>query len=419
MHICFFEDTHYHQFFPLTYFRAVFELRSGIFQLWERIARFIPRTKIAFFVRDHIAPVVQERFPNIPVNSPINDDCLFLNGRWLGEQTLLKEFLKHQKQSLVFTKGDVVVAAFLLASDVAKVQTRNNTYVLSSEYFKGIPTVETDAELAEYPWELLRKNAVLIENDFSFIVQKKKKRISAKVSKNVILLKRNNIIVESGAFLFPSVVLDATKGPIYIDSQVKVLPHAFIEGPCAILNSTLIKSGTQIYEGTTLGPWCKVGGEVEESIFHGYSNKQHSGFVGHSYIGSWVNLGAGTNTSDLKNNYSSVVVTMGSQTIDTGLQFLGLIIGDHSKSSINTMFNTGTIVGVSSSVLGGKFPPKYIPSFTWQNLDGSFVEYDLEKALKVAERVMARRKYPFTEEEQKLFRAVFQETQNERQRQAV
>jgi UDP-N-acetylglucosamine diphosphorylase/glucosamine-1-phosphate N-acetyltransferase len=164
---------------------------------------------------------------------------------------------------------------------------------------------------------------------------------------------------------------------------------------------------------------CKVGGEVEESIIHGYSNKQHAGFLGHAYIGAWVNLGADTNNSDLKNNYGKVTVQIGNQLVDTGLQFVGLTMGDHSKSAINSMFNTGTVVGVSSNIFGSGFPPKYVPSFSWGAAGETFTTFSIDRAIEVARRMMARRKIELTATEEKLFRKIFELTSPERKRQGM
>ena len=203
-------------------------------------------------------------------------------------------------------------------------------------------------------------------------------------------LGKKNIFIENGAVIYPGSVPDAKDGPIYIGKNVKIFPQSTIIGPACILDGSSIKAGAQIYENTTIGPVCKIGGEVEESIIHGYSNKQHAGFLGHAYLASWINLGPGTDYSDLKNNYSSVKVQVGTEKVDTGLTFVGLTMGDHSKSAIGTTFNTGTVVGAVAISLDW-FPPKYIPSFTWCGEQKMFTVYDVEKAIGVARVVMARR----------------------------
>ncbi|MDP2365630.1 MAG: transferase, partial [Ignavibacteria bacterium] len=192
-------------------------------------------------------------------------------------------------------------------------------------------------------------------------------------------------------------------------------PNAVIEGPCFIGESSKIKSGAAIYENVSIGKVCKVGGEVEQSIFMDYSNKQHAGFIGHSYIGSWVNLGADTNNSDLKNNYSKIKVKLSSKEVDTGSQFIGLMIGDHSKSAINTMFNTGTVVGFSCNIFAAGFPEKYIPSFTWGGDDLSTV-YDIKKAIETAIVVTSRRKIDFEKKDELMFNTIFGLTKTDREK---
>jgi UDP-N-acetylglucosamine diphosphorylase/glucosamine-1-phosphate N-acetyltransferase len=208
-------------------------------------------------------------------------------------------------------------------------------------------------------------------------------------------------------------VLDAEDGPIFIDEGATIMANASLQGPLFVGAKSTIKMGAKIYEGTSIGPVCKVGGEVEESIFHAYSNKQHEGFLGHAYLGEWVNLGADTNNSDLKNNYGTVRVHIDGKTIDSGLLFVGLFMGDHAKSGINTMFNTGTVVGVMSNVFGADYPDKLVPSFAWGGA-ASCETYACEKALQVARRVMARRNRELTKAQEAVLRQVFELTAHER-----
>jgi UDP-N-acetylglucosamine diphosphorylase/glucosamine-1-phosphate N-acetyltransferase len=209
-----------------------------------------------------------------------------------------------------------------------------------------------------------------------------------------------------GSVLKPGAVVDASAGPVIIGSGVEVMPNAVIEGPCFIGRGSRIKIGGKIYGQTSIGPQCKVGGEVECSIILGYVNKQHDGFLGHSYLGRWVNLGADTNTSDLKNNYGAVRVTLEGREIDTGRTFLGSLIGDHAKTGINTMLNTGSAVGVAANVFGGGFPSKSIPAFAWGGFDRESV-YRLDDALDVARKVMARRGVEMTPADETLLRYLF------------
>ncbi len=202
-------------------------------------------------------------------------------------------------------------------------------------------------------------------------------------------------------------MIDSDAGPVIIENGGTIMPNAVIIGPVYIGKKCTIKANAKIYEGTSIGQISKVGGEVEESIIHEYSNKQHEGFLGHAYIGSWCNLGADTNNSDLKNNYGPVTIVMDKEKINTGETFVGLFMGDHSKSGINTMFNTGTVVGFCSNVFGAGYLPKYIPSFSWLDAQKGITPYKLEKAIEVAKKVMKRRDIKFTSVDNNIFKYLF------------
>ena len=229
----------------------------------------------------------------------------------------------------------------------------------------------------------------------------------------VNFVNKKNIFIGKDVDIKPGVVLDASTGPIYIEKNVTIFPNAVIQGPFYIGESSKIKSCATIYPNVSIGKVCKVGGEVEDTIIHPFSNKQHSGFLGHSYLGSWINLGADTNNSDLQNNYGSIKVQVNGRHIDSGKQFVGLMMGDHSKTAINTMFNTGTVVGFSSNVFGAGFPPKYIPSFGWGGSD-SMKEYKLVKAIETAKAVFARRDKNFEKDDEEMFETIFNLTKEER-----
>jgi UDP-N-acetylglucosamine diphosphorylase/glucosamine-1-phosphate N-acetyltransferase len=262
-----------------------------------------------------------------------------------------------------------------------------------------------------YPWDLVHHNPEQIKQDFKFF--NLGGQILGAVLPHATLIKEENIYIAHGAVIKPGAVLDAGDGPIFIDQDAVVMANACVQGPLFLGSRSAIKMGAKIYEGTSIGEVCKVGGEVEESIIHSHSNKQHEGFLGHSYLGQWVNIGADSNTSDLKNNYSTVRVHINGEMVDSGLMFVGLTMGDHSKCGINTMFNTGSVVGVMSNVFGSGYSDKYIPSFTWGGIESS-EEYALEKALEVARRVMERRKIALTSDMRDMLRRVFEMTTSER-----
>ena len=378
--ICIYEDEHSANLFPLTYTRPVFELLCGTMTLGERIRKFFPEANLVFKCREYLIPTLKEKYPSIPINLLIEGECLYLNGAVLFDEKLFAKIISDRNLSL----------------------THNETTVA---FWNGLSTKKEfcDALVIRYPWDLIKHNSGMITRDFD------RAKIEGKLHDGVHLVNESSIAVGKNSVIKPGVVLDAEHGPVIIGDNVTIMPNAVVEGPCYIGDRSVIKVGAKIYESTSIGPVCKVGGEVEASIVHRYSNKQHDGFLGHSYIGEWCNLGADTNTSDLKNNYGNVKMDVNGKEIDTGSLFVGLMMGDHSKSGINTMFNTGTTVGVSSNVFGAGFPPKTIPSFAW--VEGKDVQgYRLDKAIEVARTVMARRKVTMTENYEKLLKYIFEIT---------
>ncbi len=290
--------------------------------------------------------------------------------------------------------------------------------VLTISDFSGLIKEDADVEVIDYPWALIHFNQRELIADYRRLVGNNKSSDQVKIYDGAYFLEKENIYMEDGAVIYPGVVLDASDGPIFIGENVKILPNASIQGPAFIGDNSIIKMGATLYHNTNVGRICKVGGEVEDSVIHSFSNKQHEGFLGHSYLGSWVNLGAGTSNSDLKNNYGTIKVTINGEIIDTGSQFVGLTMGDHSKSAINTTFNTGSVVGVCCNIFGAGFPPRYVPSFSWGGTD-ALTTYDLERSLEVARRVEARRNLKMTPVADKLFRKVFDLTREERRRRGM
>lgn len=408
--ICLFEDPQYVNLLPLAYTRPVYDLRCGIHTLREKIRRAYPKAHLALLCRPYLANLVRQQNPGVEVNEVRESSILLINGRVLADDRFSKT-IPLRGNDAMYLVGNVVVAVRINAAKGNSLQ-HDFSERFDAEHFSEIEKIQVAVDLIDYPWDLVNANGAQIVADYKAVVGKKKSK--GKVNTGVHLLNRRNIFIDSGAIIKPGVVLDAENGPIYIGKNVKILPNAVVEGPVFIGSHTLVKSGAKIYESTSIGEMCKVGGEVEASIIHSFSNKQHDGFLGHSYLGMWCNLGADTNTSDLKNNYGSVRVRINGQTVDSGSQFVGLIMGDHSKCGINTMFNTGTVSGVSSNVFGAGFPPKSIPSFVWGGADG-METYDLEKSLEVARRVMARRNVAMTGTDEDVLKRIFDLTMRERQ----
>jgi UDP-N-acetylglucosamine diphosphorylase/glucosamine-1-phosphate N-acetyltransferase len=348
------------------------------------------------------------------VNRLPEDDIWFINGRLIPDQGIIDCVRRQRRESTCFVQAGQIVLAFIKRRDLARVLTGIVSDVVSSTTFAGFPTDEIVSDVFSYPWELVNCTAVEIERDFVRLKKSRKfHRKSGGGLSGIHILNKKDVVIGKDSVLKPGAVLDATRGPIIIGSSATVMSNAVIEGPAFIGNNSIIKAGARIYHGTSIGAHCKVGGEVEASVIQGFSNKQHDGFLGHSYLGSWVNIGADTNTSDLKNTYGTVKVYINGSQVDSESQFVGLYMGDHSKTGINTMFNSGTVAGVSCNVYGAGFPPKFIPSFSWGE-PGELVEYDLEKSLETARRVMARRDVELTPAYEKIYRNVFHLTEHER-----
>jgi len=416
MQLCVFEDKKTSNFFPLTYSRPVYDLICGYTSLKDKIFRLFPTVKHSLHCRIYLENITIQSNRGILVNSIEDDECLFINGRILADGNLIKLLARKKKENIVYTSGDTLIAAYLSGSKLDSFKKRLGDSI-DKENFERIHTETLEQKTFEYLWDLINYNAKELNKEFEIQFNKKKrknqKRITGKVFDGVHLVEKKEIIIEKGAALKPGVVIDASKGPVFIDKNAEVFANAVIEGPVYIGESSKIKSAATIYENVSIGKVCKVGGEVEGVIIMPYSNKQHSGFLGHAYLGSWVNLGADTNNSDLKNNYGNVKVHINGKLIDSDSRFLGLMMGDHSKTAINTMFNTGTVVGFSCNIFGAGFPRTIIPSFTWGGAGISKI-YSFDKSIEVAQIVMSRRNITMTEEDKKLFQRIFELTKKER-----
>jgi UDP-N-acetylglucosamine diphosphorylase/glucosamine-1-phosphate N-acetyltransferase len=402
--ICIFEDINYSKLYPLTYLRPVYDLRCGILTLKEKILHYFPRKPIILHCREYLAGIVKKQNPGAKLNKVIYENCIFINGRVLADKQFIEQITLGG--DCVYICRDTLVAAKVSG----KIKLNLSSSSLSVSDFNGIPAKKINVKIINYPWDLITYNGEQITSDFKLFTEKiTGSKIKSELSTGTYLINENNIFIDKGAKIKPGVVLDADEGPIYIGKNVVILPNSVIEGPAFIGNDTIIKIGAKIYKNTSIGEVCKVGGEVEDSIIHSYSNKQHDGYLGHSYLGSWINLGAGTNNSDLKNNYGNIRVTINNEEVDTGFMFAGLTMGDHSKCSINTMFNTGTVTGIFCNIFGTGFPKKYLPSFTWGGCETS-TAYDIDKAINMAKRTMARRNIKLSSAEEKAIRYLLKVT---------
>ena len=413
MRVAIFEDHCAPDFAPIALLRPVFELLCGQFSARERAVRFLPVDDWAVFVRDELAAVYREEHPEARVNDLDwlrGGPTLLLNGRWLADPKTLPlcdpDAAGLIDGSVVFLTLDPLELPLL---------TGDNWDEALSHIARTRRRVTAPGGLARYPWDLIHHNAEQLRLDFA--ARKFGPSQAADLGPQVAVLgDLGNVFVDPTASIDPFVVIDARKGPVSIDAGAMIQAFTRLEGPCHIgRKSQLFRANVR--EGTTIGPVCRVGGEIEESILHGYVNKYHDGFLGHSYVCPWVNLGALTTNSDLKNDYSAVKVPLSGETIDSGEMKVGCFIGDHTKTAIGSLFNTGTSVGVMCLILpDGELLPKHIPSFSriWH---GELIEgLPLERGLATARAALERRNVELTDALEQLLRRIHFQTLTERTR---
>ena len=411
MEICIFEDGKSTDLEPLNYTRPVYDLVCGMTMIRKKILRLFPGVPYSLHTRPYLNDFFSERNPEIAVNKISSDSCLFINGRILPPVNFKELIQFDKKEDKLFVCQNQIVAAKVSGKNLDNIKANlNNELYLS--LFDGIAQEAIEIPFINYSWDLTRYHADEMKKDYDAIFAPiQPERIRGTIADGVHLVNKKDIFIDEGAVIKAGVVIDACNGPVVIGQNSIVNANSVIEGPVYVGKSSQIKPLSVIYDNVSIGNVCKIGGEVEYSIIQSYSNKQHQGFLGHAYLGSWVNLGADTNCSDLKNNYSLIKAYANGKDIDTGLQFLGIIMGDHVKSGINTMFNTGTVVGFCSNIFGAEFPEKYIPSFAW----GKSGIYDLQRSLDTAKKVMLRRNQVMSAHEEKLFQYIYWVTQSERE----
>ena len=369
---------------PFTYTRPVADIRIGILTIREKWELLLGTTTTTV-TEDYLS----DKYPMVEM-----DNNVMINGSYLPNEVLVNQ-VKNLKENQAVFDGNTIVAFYSLEDQEIDLDT--------------FEVIQSKAPLLkiETTWDIFSKNAAAIESDFKLLTAN---RTSAPIPEKTVAFNPEAIFIEDGAQL-PLCVLNATNGPIYIGKNSEIMEGSMVRGPFALCEGSTLKMGTKIYGPTTVGPHSKVGGEVNNSVFLGYANKGHDGFLGNSVIGEWCNLGADTNNSNLKNNYAEVRLWSyeTENFAKTGLQFCGLMMGDHSKCGINTMFNTGTVVGVSANIFGSGFPRNFIPSFSWGGSKG-FTSYLTSKAFEVAEVVMKRRGVEFTAQESAILEHVFEQS---------
>jgi len=374
---------------PFTYTRPVADIRIGILTIREKWEKYLGLTTTTI-----TEEYLEEKYPMVEM-----EENILLNASFCPTETLVNKIKNLSKNEAIF-KGDDVIAFF----------TTDSQEQVNFEEYKQI---EFEEELIQVKntWDIFSLNDIAIQQDFDLITEG---RESASIPEGTRYLNKENIFIEEGAEI-TFATLNASTGPIYIGKDAIIMENSAIRGPFAMCDHAVVKLGTKIFGATTLGPYCKVGGEINNAVLFGYSSKGHDGYLGNSVLGEWCNLGADTNNSNLKNNYAEVKLWNyeTGRFAKTGLQFCGLMMGDHSKCGINTMFNTGTVVGVSTNLFGSGFPRNFIPSFSWGGASG-FTEYKTNKVFEVVEIVMKRKELIFEEIDKRILEHVFEVTQQYR-----
>jgi UDP-N-acetylglucosamine diphosphorylase/glucosamine-1-phosphate N-acetyltransferase len=380
--ILFDQEQSWKNLLPLTYTRPVSEIRIGILTIKEKWDLEL-NTVCSYLTKSYL----NHKFP---LKEETNS--LFINGSLCPNTSLINE-IKKLKPQQVLLKNNVILALVGASKDL------NAIHAIEKIEFSG------EILFVKNVWDVFQKNGDALKLDFELLTKNKR---SQPLSNSVTVIGDKNLVfLEEGAKA-EACILNTTAGPIYLAKDAEIMEGSVVRGPFSLGENSALKLSTKIYGPTTIGPHCKVGGEVNNSVIFGYTNKAHDGFLGNSVVAEWCNLGADTNNSNLKNNYGNVKLFNYSQTkmIDSGLQFCGLIMGDHSKSGINTMFNTGTVVGVAANIFGGGFPDTHIPSFSWGGSEG-FEIYRLEKLFETAEKVFERRSLKFNTTEKEILTSVF------------
>ncbi len=385
MNYILFDGSVRNQLLPFTYTRPVADLRVGILTIREKWERMLGYTTSSV-TEDYLV----DKFPMVEFN-----DNVFINASIIPSENLVNMVSNLSENKAIFLNNEPI--AFFAKKDQ---EVNFETYDVIEYSFKDIIKIE-------HNWDIFKFNGEAIKKDFQLVTSG---RDSQPIPETTSVFNESQIFIEEGAVL-PLCSLNATDGPIYIGKDSEIMEGSLIRGPFALCNNATIKMGAKIYGPTTIGPYSKMGGEINNCVIFGYSNKGHDGFLGNSVVGEWCNLGADTNNSNLKNNYAEVRLwdyeTEGFA--KTGLQFCGLMMGDHSKCGINTMFNTGTVIGVSANIFGSGFPRNFIPSFSWGGYSG-MITYKTEKAFEVAKVVMERRNELFTEIDRQILEYIFEET---------
>jgi UDP-N-acetylglucosamine diphosphorylase/glucosamine-1-phosphate N-acetyltransferase len=393
MHYILFDGSARNQFLPFTHTRPIADIRCGIMTMRQRWEHFTDNTTSTATVE-----YLQKVFPQSS-----NKEQIYINAALFATTEL---FLAIQQ----LQDGEALVSDNIILAIRTGKTLKNETDFEDLSAFNPIP-FNGSIQLLKKVWDIFGLNGKAIASDFALLT---KDRQSQPLPAYVTAINPSNIFIEEGAKIYPCII-NAEAGPVYIGKDAEIMEGCIIRGAFAMCEHSVLKMAAKVYSNTTLGPGCKVGGEVSNVVFFANSNKGHDGFLGNAVIGEWCNLGADSNCSNLKNNYDIVKIWDEHQmkSVHTGLQFCGLMMGDHSKCGINTMFNTGTVVGVSCNLYGAGFPKVFVPSFSWGD-HVKMVVYNINKAIETANRMMERRGLTLSEAEKEVLQYIFDQTENAR-----
>lgn len=420
MNIIVFEDGLHDNFYPLSLTKPLWELRSGLYSFRERLEIFVrnePKLVDAglhFFTREYLAPYFRERYPRLPINDYSvfdgDSECFFLNAVTYPSGSVFAI-----ETNSVVMMGNVPVAARVSADRMRKPADSIPAMLadcgLAVIEYDGLPEGTGKGRKTEYIWDLMDSNPWALRNDYAMSGFAGNGHLRKDVT---ISGDATQVYIEDGAVFDPFVFIDASEGPVYIGSGTKINSFSRIEGPCMIGRQCVIY-GAKIRSGTSIGSFCRIGGEVEQSIFHGFSNKYHDGFIGHSYIGEWINMGAMTTNSDLKNNYTNVKVHTPASRKKTGKTKIGCFMGDFVKTSIGTLINTGASIGPGAILVhAGNLTPCHIPSFCWYVNGETGRPLLFDDFIVICRKAMGRRNAEVSEELMALLRTVYDMTSPER-----
>ncbi|MCU0849302.1 MAG: hypothetical protein MUD12_15580 [Spirochaetes bacterium] len=391
MNIIIFEDGSADGFYPVSLTRPLWEIRSGAFSFRERMENFassnFPGSKIYLHTRDYLAPYFREKYPGLKINEYPADGETLLVSSTVYPGTDIAGLEPGSSIRIGGRTVAVNVPPGMISSDFGKIINDGSVRRM------GPGETGSPSSIVGFIWDLVGGNSLRISGDFDFFGNR-----TSFIPDNVTILgERGHLYIEEGAIVDQQVVIDLRGGPVIIRGGTKIYPFTYLQGPCYVGRNCVL-SGARVREGVSIGDCCRIGGEVEDSIFHGFSNKYHDGFIGHSYVGEWVNLGAMTSNSDLKNNYSNVSVHLPGGRVDTGQKKVGCFVGDFVKASIGTLINTGSVLGTGAMLVhSGALTPAHVPPFRW--FIGSSVENRdwFQGFIKTAAEMMSRRGMEFSD----------------------